>query len=187
MHVLLVPFGSHGDVHPFVGLGQALRARGHRVTFLVNEFFGSLVRGRGFEMVPMGEASLFEEAMRNPNLWHPRKGFAAVAEGMLEHARLSYPRIAELYEPGETVAVGGSIAFGVRLAQEKLGLPAATVHLQPSVLFSNVETPVYPKLEVARRWPRWLKTLFFDAVYRFFVDRVLEPLNEYRKELGLPR
>ena len=36
MRVLLIPVGSHGDVHPFVGLGHALRARGHQVTFLIN-------------------------------------------------------------------------------------------------------------------------------------------------------
>jgi rhamnosyltransferase subunit B len=60
MHALLVPVGSHGDVHPFLGLGHALRARGHRVTFLINEYFGPLVRGLGFEMVQLGEAGLFE-------------------------------------------------------------------------------------------------------------------------------
>ena len=58
MRVLLVPFGSHGDVHPFIGLGQALRARGHRVTYLINEYFGPLIRGLGFEMVPVSYTHL---------------------------------------------------------------------------------------------------------------------------------
>jgi rhamnosyltransferase subunit B len=187
MHVLLVPFGSHGDVHPFIGLGQALRERGHRVTFLINEYFGGLVRGRGFEMVPVGEASIFEEALRNPDLWDPKKGFSAVAGGMLEHAKLLYPMIADLYEPGETVAVGGTMAFGVRLAQEKLGLPAATVHLQPGVLHSNYETPAYPGLQAPRWWPTWFKRFFFDGIYRFMVDPLLVPgLNALRAELELP-
>src|SRR3954447_18447960 len=136
MHVLLVPFGSYGDVHPFVGLAQALRARGHRVTFLLNEYFGPLVRRLGFELVPIGEAALFEEGMRKPGLWHPRRAFGVVAGMALEHARLALPRIGELYVPGETVAVGGSMAFAVRLAQETLGIPAATVHLQPGILHS---------------------------------------------------
>src|SRR4051794_7845663 len=104
MHVLLVPFGSHGDVHPLVGLGQALRARGHRVTFLINEFFGTLIRGLGFEMVPIGEADLFDEAMRAPDLWPPRRAFALVARAAVGHARLAYPEIVQRYTPGETVA-----------------------------------------------------------------------------------
>src|SRR5438309_82953 len=98
MHVLLVPVGSHGDVHPFLGLGLALRARGHRVTFLVNEYFGPLVRRLGFELVAIGAASLFEDVLRDPELWHPRRAFTVVARGVIEHARLAYPRLAELKE-----------------------------------------------------------------------------------------
>jgi rhamnosyltransferase subunit B len=187
MHVLLVPFGSHGDVHPFVGLAQALRARGHRVTFLINEYFGPLVRRLGFELVPLGEAGLFEGAMRDPDLWHPRRAFAVVAGMALEHARLALPRIGELYVPGETVAVGGSMAFAVRLAQETLGIPAATVHLQPGVLHSNHETPAYPGFETPRWWPVWLKRSFFDLVFARAVDPGVAPgLNALRAELGLP-
>src|SRR5207248_558546 len=36
VNILLVPIGSHGDVHPFIGIGLALRARGHRVRVIVN-------------------------------------------------------------------------------------------------------------------------------------------------------
>jgi rhamnosyltransferase subunit B len=54
LHALLVPFGSHGDVHPFLALGRALRARGHRVTLLINGYFGPLVRRLGFAAAPPG-------------------------------------------------------------------------------------------------------------------------------------
>lgn len=186
MHVLLVPFGSHGDVHPFVGLALALRARGHRVTFVVNEYFGPLVRRHGFSIEPVGEARLFEEALRDPNLWHPRRALAAVGRNVVEHARIAYPVLERLYVPGETVAVGGSLAVSLRLAQEKLGVPAATVHLQPSVMHSNHETPTYPNLGTARRLPRWLKRGLFHLVFRHVVDPMLVPgLNAYRAELGL--
>jgi rhamnosyltransferase subunit B len=186
MRVLLVPFGSHGDVHPFVGLAQALRGRGHRVTILVNDYFGGLVRGLGFEMVPLGDAPRFEEAMRNPDFWDPKRGFAAVARYVIEYARLGYPQIKDWYVPGESVAVGGSMSFAVRLAQETLGVPAATVHLQPGVLHSNHEPPAYPQFETPRWWPRWFKRIFFDLIYRRVVDPQLGPaLNAFRAELGL--
>ncbi len=31
-NIILTPIGSGGDVHPFVGVGRALRERGHDVT-----------------------------------------------------------------------------------------------------------------------------------------------------------
>ncbi len=187
MRVLLIPVGSHGDVHPFLGLAQALRGRGHRVTFLINEHFGPLVRGLGFEMAPIGEADVFEEGLRDPDLWHPTKAFPVVIRSVLEHARIAYPLIEELYVPGETVAAGGSLAFSMRLAQETLGLPAATVHLQPGILHSDHEPPVYPGFETPRWWPRWFKRPFFNLIFARVVDPNVAPgLNALRAELGLP-
>jgi rhamnosyltransferase subunit B len=54
VHALLVPCGRHGDVHPFLAPGRALRARGHRVTLLINGYFGPLVRRLGFAAAPPG-------------------------------------------------------------------------------------------------------------------------------------
>jgi rhamnosyltransferase subunit B len=186
MHVLLVPFGSHGDVHPFLGLAHALRDRGHRVTFVVSDHFGPLIRGLGYASVPLGEAVDFDSRLRDPDLWHPTRGFGVVARGIVEGARLALERIEELYVPGETIAVGGSIAFGVRLAEERLGIPSATVHLQPGVIHSNFDTPVYAGLNTSP-WPHWLKVRFFDMIYPRVIDPHIDPgLNVYRAELGLP-
>jgi rhamnosyltransferase subunit B len=186
MHVLIVPFGSHGDVHPLLGLGQALRARGHRVTFIISEYFGTLVRGLGFDLAPLGESDAFRAVMDDPDLWHPRRGFAVVCRAVLEAAGLIYQRIEQLFVPGETVVVAGTLAFGVRCAQEKLGLPAATVHLQPSIFYSNHQTPVLGGLDTAR-WPVWLKRRFYDFLYARSVEPMIAPgLNAFRATLGLP-
>jgi rhamnosyltransferase subunit B len=186
MHVLIVPFGSHGDVHPLIGLGLALRERGHRVTFLVHEYFGPLVRGEGFEVVPIGAEYDFQAALRDPNLWHPTRAIVTVGATIPGPSREVYRRIEERYVPGETVAVGGTLAFGVRLAQEKLGIPAATVHLQPGVLHSNHKTPVYGGKSFDRL-PTWFKRLFFELVYSRMVNPHIVPgLNVVRAEIGLP-
>jgi UDP:flavonoid glycosyltransferase YjiC (YdhE family) len=187
MDVLLVPFGSHGDVHPFVGLGQALRARGHRVTFLINDYFGGLVRGLGFEMVPLGEADHFATTMRDPDIWHPRRAFSVVAREVLKYTRLTFDGIREMHRTGTTVVVGATLAFGVGLAHEVLGLPTVTAHLQPAVFHSDHETPVYPGLGAACWAPRWFKRPFFDMIYGRFVEPQIAPgLNAIRTELGLP-
>jgi rhamnosyltransferase subunit B len=186
MHVLLVPFGSHGDVHPFLGLAHALRDRGHRVTFVVSDHFGPLIRGLGYASVPLGEDGDFESRLRDPDLWHPRRAFPVVARAVVEGARLVFERIEELHVPGETIAVGGAMALGVRLAEERLGVPSATVHLQPAAIHSNHETPNYAGLDTSR-WPRWLKRRFFDVIYPRMIDPYIDPgLNVHRARLGLP-
>jgi hypothetical protein len=41
---------------------------------LINGYFGPLVRRIGFAAAPPGEARLSELALRDPDLWHPRRG-----------------------------------------------------------------------------------------------------------------
>ena len=46
-NILLMPVGSHGDVHPFVALGQALQARGHEATLITSAYFEALAKKAG--------------------------------------------------------------------------------------------------------------------------------------------
>ena len=83
MNILLIPLGSAGDVHPFVGLGLALRARGHDVTLITGAYFEDLVRRLGMKMVPLGTAEEFETGINDPDLWHPRRGLELIVRKSL--------------------------------------------------------------------------------------------------------
>src|SRR5688500_8367462 len=95
MHALVIALGSHGDVHPMLGIATALRGRGHRVTFVASPYFQPLARRAGFDdFIPLGTAEEFASALGNPNLWHPTKGFKAVFElGVLPATRPTYEAI----------------------------------------------------------------------------------------------
>ena len=47
--MILLPFGSAGDVLPFVWLGRLLRERGHRVTIITSAPFDDFVRATGMD------------------------------------------------------------------------------------------------------------------------------------------
>jgi UDP:flavonoid glycosyltransferase YjiC (YdhE family) len=187
VNALLVPLGSAGDVHPFVGLGAALRSRGHRVTVITNEHFGPLVRRQGLEFEPLGSEAEFLAVMDDPDLWHPTRAFRTVMTKVAEMIRPSYDRIAGRIVPGETVVVSSMLGFGPRIAHDALGVPLVTVHLQPSVLRSLDAPPVYPSIGDLARWPRRLRRLLFWLMDAAMIDRVLAPpVNRFRAELGLP-
>jgi rhamnosyltransferase subunit B len=44
MHVILVSVGTDGDIFPYVGVGAALRARGHFVTLVASEHYEPLAK-----------------------------------------------------------------------------------------------------------------------------------------------
>src|SRR5687767_3272750 len=117
MHALLIPFGSSGDVHPFVGIGAALKRRGHRVTVAANGHFRPLVEREGLEYVELGTAEEYLQSMQNPDLWHPTRGFQAIMNhpGMPDALRKQYELVRDLAVSGETVVVAGSLGLGARV------------------------------------------------------------------------
>jgi UDP:flavonoid glycosyltransferase YjiC (YdhE family) len=131
----------------------------------------------------------FQASLDHPDLWHPNRGFRVVAEWViLPWMRQAYQLVAERYVPGRTVVVASAMAFGARIAQEKLGVPLATAHLQPSMLYSKHAPPDLAPT-VAHPWlfPRWVRRFVFWLGYRFVIDPILAPrTNAFRAELGLP-
>src|SRR5215469_13278967 len=128
LEILLPTIGSAGDVHPVIELGTALKKRGHSATLITNQFFEQQVRDAGLDFVPMGTLQEAEQIIADPRLWHPTKSFACVVE------RAVAPNIERLYhiirerQNSRTVVAASGLCFGARIAQEKLGVPLATVH-----------------------------------------------------------
>jgi rhamnosyltransferase subunit B len=189
MHHLLVTVGSHGDTHPFIGIGVRLRERGHRVTLIANGAFESLARHAGLEFVELGTAEEFRRALDLPDMWDPVKGMKAVFEaGILPVLGRTYEAIERLYVPGETMVTAHAIAFGARIAQEKLGLPLVTIHLAPAVFRSNYKPPTFERARWIVYLPKPLLRLVWFCGDRYVVDPILAgPINALRAELGLAK
>src|SRR5205823_2646738 len=116
IHFLLVGLGSAGDVHPFVGIGRALKARGHWVTLVTNPYFKANVLAAGLEFVPIATEEDLLAGMRDPNLWHPIKGFALVAKQMMvPYIRELYHLLDERIGSGPTAIVAPGAALGARV------------------------------------------------------------------------
>jgi UDP:flavonoid glycosyltransferase YjiC (YdhE family) len=187
MHHLLITLGSHGDVHPFVGLGVRLRQRGHRVTLAANALFQSTIETAGLEFAPLGSAEEFQSVLQHPELWHPhRGGRLVIKEALLPMIRPTFELIQRTSAAGDVIVTAHAIAFGARIAQEKLGIPLATVHLAPAVLRSAFDPPRISAIHFQRYMPAMLIRAFWKMIDRMIIDPLLaQPINTFRKELGL--
>lgn len=187
MRIIVSPVGSAGDVHPMVGLAHALQQRGHQVTFVTSGYFQDLVQRVGLEYVELGTKEDFLRLAGHPDLWHPLKAFAYICrQGVAAMLREQYQIIAERCDSRETLVISSCLGFGARIAQEKLGVPLVTAHLQPAVLWSDFESPALPNMVSGRGAPRWLKRWQFWLGETLFIDPVVrEVTDEFRRELGL--
>jgi rhamnosyltransferase subunit B len=187
MRFILTPLGSSGDVHPFVGVGCALRARGHDVVIVTGGPFEDVVRRAGLGFHRMFSSEEYEAATKDPDLWHPRRGLRVVLRLATSRLEFAYERLKEVYEPGRTVLVGHGLSFVTRVLEEKENVPAATMHLAPSIFRSDFEPPAYAPGRTATRAPRWVKRAMWWFADRLFIDpNISGPLNRFRSKLGLP-
>ena len=182
----MTPVGSAGDIHPFIGLGRALRTRGHDVVIVTAGPFEQTVTRAGLDFRETVSAEIFDQLSKHPDLWNSVRGLKLVLGSVASYLRLGYERVAELYEPGRTVLVGHALSFGTRLFEETHGVPAATLHLAPSIFRSDFEQPAIAPGRDLTRAPRWIKRSFWWAADRFLSDPLIVPkLNAFRQELGL--
>jgi rhamnosyltransferase subunit B len=187
LNVLLIALGSSGDVLPFVGLGRALRARGHRVTLLANSHFESLIRESELDFVELGTEADYQSITENSSLWKPVPGVRLIADGLiLRNMRRTLEIVEQTNIPGQTVIAAPLTAFGARIAQERHGIPLVTVCLQPSALRSATEPPVIRPMPLSRRLPRaWNRFIFALSDRAYFDPLVRSDTNALRLELGL--
>lgn len=183
MHYLVMPLGSAGDVHPFVGLALELKRRGHSVTLATNGYFANLAERFGLDFIEIGTAEVFHAGIQNPDLWHPFRAFPYLYREMIEPTvRPQYAIVAQQFAKGPTTVIANCFGFGALCAQEKFGVKVITVHLQPVMLWSRIRPPKLPGV----MGPRWLQHHMFQIAQRLVIDPAVRPtLTAFRAELGL--
>lgn len=187
LDVLLPTIGSAGDVHPVIELGIGLRRRGHRATVVTHPYFEKQIRDAGLDFVALGSEANVSELLRDPRLWHPTKAFGFIAEHAIIPTIEPLYRIIEARQSPNLVVAASGISFGARIAQEKLGVPLATVHLQPALLRSLVDGGKQGRFPMGPGVPKFAKRGLFWLVDKLLVDRWLAaPINSFRSQLGLP-
>src|SRR5579883_1323745 len=147
MRVLLASIGTAGDLLPFVALGKALRRRGHDVIVLGNGYYRDVAEREGLRFAAVIPPEEHVERARRRSEWGMHQSFTEGGKNLLADMPRVYEAIAAYHVPGETVVAASGLMFGARIAQEKLGLPLATVHLSPLCLRTVSDDA---------GWPWWL-------------------------------
>jgi rhamnosyltransferase subunit B len=185
---VVVAFGSLGDILPLAGLARALQRRGHSVWFLAPQPYQTLALSRGLTFKSILDASASQAVLDDSRLWHPRHGFdvmwPAILQASMETIKILEPLAASRNAP---CLVGGTMALGARVANERWGWSHATVHISPCWVFSALRPPLFYGLG----WIKYLPPRWRGKVWawtdRNLLDRVCGAgLNAWRSKFDLP-
>ncbi|MFI6846054.1 glycosyltransferase [Kitasatospora sp. NPDC050467] len=184
MRVLLVAYGSRGDIEPMVGLAVQLQALGAEVQVCAPPDFAELLAGFGLPLAPIGPSvrEMTKGAVTGAKPAPP----ASMPERAARMVAMTYDAASSVAEGVDVVVATGLIpaAAAARSVAEKLGVPYRFVSYFPSYLPS----PHHPPLA-------WTKPLPADVTD----NRVLWELNAqdmdelfggavntHRASIGLP-
>jgi MGT family glycosyltransferase len=113
--VVFFPEGAFGPTNNCVGIGEQLKARGHRVVFIVEESFAGTLEARGFEerLMRLGPPPEVEEApgqfwkdfiretapvFRQPTIEQLTGFIQPTWQALLDGARYVEPRLREIFD-----------------------------------------------------------------------------------------
>lgn len=215
MHVILASVGTDGDIFTYLGLGAVLRSRGHRVTLAAPETYRGRAEGAGFSFCSLVSTADVERMLASPDLMRSIRGGLMMARWGGPMIARQYEQLAGLVAESGGRGIGnrqsavgpeeirGLVAknrmldggclmvanpglLAARLVQEKLGVPMASLVLQPGIIASCVRPPVMPGGMTIPRWfPHWLRKAYWwnvDVTGGFLVSPWL---NRQRRKLGL--
>jgi len=185
IHFIVVTIGSAGDLFPFMAMALALRAAGHRVSFLAPQQHEPFVRDSGLDFtgLPADEAVLHD-----PDLWHPTRGFGVVWRATRPGMARILPFVAALPQDERIVLLVHPLALPEAdlCRSVRPGLKVAAAYLAPQ----NLPTVHDPLLVGPWRVPSWVpfaaRRWLWRRGARSFVDPVALPeVNAARAAHGL--
>jgi len=190
MRVLISSFGSYGDLNPYLGLGQALQARGHRPLLAMTPAYREHVEAAGLDFHPIGPEGDVTDRQLMARIMDPMKG----AEYLMR--ALMMPMLRDVYDDlseavrNMDVVVSHPLSFAAPVLCEKRDLPWADSVLAPLSFFSDDDPPLIaiPSPIVAavhRKWPGVMRPV--NRIGQWMAGRWTEPVQALRKSVGLPR
>jgi len=183
--------GSLGDLHPYIAVARALKARGaHPVVASVPEYRAEVER-EAIEFAPIGPgfAAFGDYGKLLEKIFEPRRGVEFIwREMVMPHLRASYDDLMRASEQAD-VLVSHPLTVTMPIVAEERRLPWAATILSPLSLMSAYDPPLIP----GAQWLRALRHVGrapYAAVFhlfRFVGWQWEAPLRAFRRELGLPR
>lgn len=185
--IVLAPYGSLGDLHPFLALALGLRERGHDITIATLEGYREKVAALGFEFRTLRPTFDPEDRETARLVMDANRGTERLIKDYLS------PGLRDMYDDlmdatvGAELLIPGEIVYPAWSVVQKRELRLVTTSLAPLSMFSTYEPNIYPNAQFLK-YLNFLGRPFHKLVFysiRGVIDDWLEPYREFRAEVGL--
>ncbi|NOR44061.1 MAG: hypothetical protein GQ534_00615 [Candidatus Delongbacteria bacterium] len=192
MKVILCTGGTHGDLYPFLDLGEALQMQGAEVLFILTPYDEEKGKSRGFNVVTSGPLLNVDEYIRDhPEIATIGGGRKIWTDGYLPGVLPLYNKTIEMigsFKPD--VVVSHTFCIGSQWAALDSKVKHVMMCLQPLGLFSVSEPLIMSLSDPAKfsdnaflRWPISLLTRLKLSILYAYLNQGLKKVT---RQLGIP-
>jgi sterol 3beta-glucosyltransferase len=190
MNITLMAFGSRGDVQPFLALAIALRERGHHVTLAAPSDFEAQVNAYGIPYLRIPISNM--EVLRKESTKGATRGitpatllaFWREVIPELKRALLTTTHmVAEAAHNADLLIAHGFLIPSAYSIHQHLQIPLMLGIAAPVISTQKFPSPAFPPLPFGQRF---YNPLTFQVLVRGVLSYMIEPMNAYRREVGLP-
>lgn len=185
--IVIAPYGSLGDLHPYLAIAIELRDRGHNVTVASAAAYEEKVSALGFDFRGLRPDLDPEDREFSRLVMDTHHGTETLLkEYLFPGLRDSYEDLMEAVE-GADLLIPGEVVHAAHSVVAKTGIKWVSGTLAPLSMLSTYEPNVYPNALYLRHFNflgRPFHSLVFMAV-RKAIGGWLAQYRQFRKELGL--
>lgn len=186
---VLTSFGSFGDVNPYIGLGLALKARGHAPVLAMPPIYREMVAAEGLEFRGIRPDLPVDDHDLTRRIMDPGRGTEVLfRELLLPGLEQSHADLAEVCVGADLLVTHPATLAGPIVAEQVKAAWASSV-LAPMSFFSAIDPVVPPPAPwlhgLLTRSP-WLSRAFV-ALSERITRPWAEPVQRLRLSLGLKR
>ena len=175
--VLILTFGSRGDVQPFVALGAVLAQRGHEVTVCTGQGFDELITSRGLRSNPLSID--IRDVLDAPEVQAAMKSFRGWIRAFRANRSLMQRQMDDMWavvqQESPNMIVYHPKAFAAPYFARALGVAAIPAFLQPAFVPTGAfPNPIFPLPDLGSFGNR-LTGRLMGSLTRFGYGSLLRP------------
>ena len=180
MKIILVTYGSRGDVLPVLALATALNRSGHEAIVAGPPEHEARARTHHCPFRPIGGNFKSKvQGFPDPHTLRAAFGFVRLVR---EEARVQFSRLPDAVNDADLV-LGASLAFAAHSAAELAGVPYGFIALCPQILPSAHHPPLFVK---NHGLSSWMNRTAWGVASRLDNVTLRGVINRQRRHLGLP-
>ena len=179
MKIVLVTFGSRGDVQPMIALTLALQSAGHDALLAGPPEKASWIRAMGCRFHPLGkDVTSFIDSMENAHSIRSTAHFIRFVRSEIEAQFDSIPNIIS----GADLVIGASLVFSLSSVSEAMSIKYRFIAFTPQLLPSSH----HPFIAFKRQgFPGWMNRIGWNLVTYLDKLNLTRLLNTNRRKIGL--